>query len=335
MLGVGVVGAGWVSGEHIKAFEENPHTKVVAITSRRETSARQRMEEHNLSCNLYTDYNKMLEQDDIDIITICTPNHLHAEETIQAAEAGKHILIEKPVALNLEDLKRMRDAVREAKVKTVVGFVLRWNPFFQTAKSLIKGGALGEIFYAECDYLHRIGDWYSGWEWVTKAFSGGSSFLAAGCHSIDALRWFVGEEVTEVSAYSGRYNDDYEYDATCVAIMKFESSAIGKSCTSFDCNMPYVFNVELFGKKGTIRNDKLYCDMMAGQTDFANIPTILPDSGDVTHHPFQGEIDHLVECILKDKESHVNLEDGVKTHEVCIAADLSAERNEPVKLPLL
>ena len=74
---------------------------------------------------------------------------------------------------------------------------------------------------------------------------------------------------------------------------------------------------------------------MPGQTDFATIPTILPDSGDVTHHPFQGEIDHLVDCILNDKESSANVEDGVKTHEICLAAEISAREGGSVKLPLL
>jgi predicted dehydrogenase len=74
---------------------------------------------------------------------------------------------------------------------------------------------------------------------------------------------------------------------------------------------------------------------MPGQTDFATIPTILPDSGDVTHHPFQGEIDHLVDCILNDKESFVNVEDSVKVHEICLAAEISAREGGSVKLPLL
>ena len=335
MLGVGIVGAGWVSGEHIKAFQNNPHTEVRAICSRRENSARRKAEENNLQgCRIYTDYQEMLEQDDIDLVTICTPNHLHAKEAIQAAQAGKHMLIEKPVALHLNELREMKEAVRKARVKTAVGFVLHWNPLFITVKSLIERDMLGEIFYAECDYLHHIGDWYTGWNWIRKRSYGGSSFLAGGCHAVDALRWFVGE-VVEVSAYSGRYNDDYEYDTTTVAILKFQNGGVGKVSVCFDCNMPYIFNLELFGKKGAIRNNQLYCDAMPGQTGFATIPTVPPDSGEVSHHPFQGEIDHLVECILEDRESPLNLEDGVKTHEVCIAADLASARNEPVKLPLL
>ena len=259
------------------------------------------------------------------------------ETAIAAAEAGKHILIEKPVAMNVKDLKEMRDAVREAGVKTVVSFVLHWNPFFETVKALIDDGTLGKIFYAETDYFHEIGKWYPGYEWSRTKEMGGSSMLFGGCHALDAIRWFVGSEVTEVTAYSTTgHRQDFEYDPSIVSILKFENGAIGKVGSSFEIDMPYVFNVFVHGSKGVVRNEKLYClEKFPGQKGFITIPTIMPDSGDVTHHPFQGEIDHLVGCILKDEESHVNLDDAVKTHEVALAIDMSAETGKPVKLPLL
>ena len=161
--------------------------------------------------------------------------------------------------------------------------------------------------------------------------------LFGGCHAVDAIRWFVGSEVTEVTAYSTRgHRQDFEYDPSIVAIMKFENGGIGKVGSSFEIDMPYVFNVFVHGSKGVVRNDKLYSiEKFPGQKDFMTIPTIMPDSGDVTHHPFQGEIDHLVDCILKDEESHVNLEDAVKTHELVLAIDMSAAEGRAVKLPLL
>jgi predicted dehydrogenase len=121
-----------------------------------------------------------------------------------------------------------------------------------------------------------------------------------------------------------------------VAALKFQNGAIGKIGASFEIPMPYVFNVELHGSEGAIRNEKLYSRRkFPGQMDFITIPTVMPDSGDVTHHPFQGEIDHFVECIRSGKESHVNLEDAVKTHEACLAIDQSAATGQPVRLPLL
>lgn len=340
-LGVAVHGAGWVSGEHLRAYQNNPHCQVVAISSRKEESARARAAEAGIeNCKIYTSYEEMLADKDVDIVSICTPSDLHAAETVKAAQAKKHLLIEKPVSLNLADLKKMTEAVKKAKVKTVVGFVLHWNPLFETIKTLLADGAIGEIHYAEVDYYHGIGPWYKQFEWNVKKEGGGSSLLSAGCHALDGLRYFVGQEALEVTAYSTRTKapaySPYEYDTTSVSIIKFANGSVGKVASVIDCNMPYVFNILLCGSKGSIRNNQIWSKDLKypGQTSWINIPTILPDSGDVTHHPFQGEMNHLVDCILRDQESHVNLADAYKTHEIIFGADRSAATGRPVKLPL-
>jgi predicted dehydrogenase len=335
-LGVAVHGAGWVSGEHIKAYTKNPHTEVRVVSSRKAESARARADEAGIKCDTSTDFAKVLARDDIHVVSICTPNDLHPRETIAAAQAGKHILIEKPVAMNLEDLKAMRDAVRKAGVKTVVSFVLHWNPYMETLKALIADGALGKLFYVSTDYLHDIGPWWTGYEWARRKETGGSAMLTGGCHAVDALRYLAGD-IEEVHAYGTRgHRTDYEYTPTVLAALKFRGGAIGKVSVSFEIPMPYVFNVEIYGSEGAVRNEKIYSPLkFPGLTGFMTLPTVMPDSGEVTHHPFQGEIDHFVDCIRKNEESHVNLEDAVKTHEVCLAIDQSAATGQPVKLPLL
>ena len=98
--------------------------------------------------------------------------------------------------------------------------------------------------------------------------------------------------------------------------------------------MPYVFNVEVFGSEGTFRNGHMYTHLTPGQNDWIYVPSVEPDSADVAQHPFQGQIDHLIECILEDKDSHVDLSDSVNTHEVCLAAEVSIGRdNAKVRLP--
>ncbi len=335
-LGVAVIGSGWVSGEHIAAYERNPHTEVKVLCGRTEEGVGGKMKECGISCDIYTDYDKVLERKDIDIISICTPNHLHAEEAIKAAEAKKHILMEKPIALNMEELNSVRYAVEKAGVKTLTSFVLRWNPLFGIIRSLIDSGEIGDIFYGEVDYFHGIGPWYKQYAWNVKKDIGVSSLISAGCHAVDGLLWFIGDDVVEVSAYSVKGGaeelKEYEYDPTQVTIFKFKNGAIGKVASSIECKMPYVFNVFLLGKNGTIRNNQLYSDRLSGQTAWAMIPTILPDSGDVTHHPFEGEIDHFVDCILNDMDTLVDMKNAFRTHEVIFAADRSAAQEKPVKI---
>jgi predicted dehydrogenase len=333
-IGVAVHGAGWVSGEHIKSYNKNPNVRVVAICSRKRESAELRAAEAGLSdVKIYTDYQQLLSDANVQAISICTPPNLHAAETIAAAEAGKHLLIEKAVATDVSGLRAMDAAVTRAGVKTVVSFVLRWNLEFMWIKRMLEENAIGKIFFAEVDYWHNIGPQYGQYAWNIKKEIGGSSFLSAGCHAVDAMRYFVQDEITEVCAYSNKVNAEYEYDTNIVGVVKFAGGAIGKLSSFLDAQCPYAFNIDLLGDKGSIRDNRIYAkEYMGGQTDWATIPTVRPDSGDVSHHPFDGEINHFIDCILKNEESHVNLADAVKTHEVCLAMDKSAETGKPVRI---
>jgi predicted dehydrogenase len=337
-LGVGVVGTGWVSGEHIKAFEANPHTEVRGIVSRDRARAFAWAKEQGLAhCKPHDRLEGLLEDPAIQVVSICTPHHRHAAQGVAAAKAGKHLMLEKPVALDLAGLRELQAAVRGTRVKTVVSFVLRWNPLFETLKALIADGVVGQLFYAEVDYLHGIGPWYAQYEWNIKKSIGGSSLLTAGCHAVDGLRWFVGQRAVEVFAYanfSHRNPLAYEYEPNSVTLVKFEDGTVGKVASSIECVMPYVFNIELLGDAGTIRNNQVFSKRWVGQKGWATIPTIMPDSGDVTHHPFKLQVNHFVDCILGGRESHASLEDASQTHEICFAAELSIRENRPISLPL-
>lgn len=357
-FGVLVHGAGWVSTQHIQAFGSHPHARVVAISSRRLASARRRAEEAGLEdVGLYDDLDRALAHPGVDIVSVCTPQHVHAENVLAAARAGKHLVIEKPLGNSPAELEAMRQAVRDAGVKTVVSFVLRWNPLLRTIKAMIADNAVGDPYYIEADYQHNIGSWWSGYEDARRAETGVSAFLVGGCHAIDALRWFAarGEfeaaDPVEVFALSGghRRGDNrlydchagkwergapLEYDGLEVALVRFAGGALGKVSVNFDCIMPYRFPVEIFGNLGTIRDNRIWSHKFPGQKDWVEIPTILPDSADVTHHPFQEEIDHFIDCLHRNVESHCNLDDAIKTHEVVFAALRSRETGRPVTLPL-
>jgi predicted dehydrogenase len=271
----------------------------------------------------------MLQQNDVDVVVVCTPHNVHTEYVVAAAEAGKHIIIEKPVALTPEDIHKQQEAVRRNKVKTVVGFVLHWNPLLMTIDQLIEDEAFGDIFMVEVDYLHRIWDL----KWYGSREKSGTALLTAGCHAVDALRWFARSRVEEVSAYQVKTDNPAEYPGTISINVKFEDGKIGRSTTTFDAKMPYRFNIGIYGTEGTLRNNELFAPkLFPGQNDFTKIPCILPDSGDVTHHPFQGEVSHFLDCIINDKKPFPDLDDAALTHAVCFAADQSAESGTPVSI---
>jgi predicted dehydrogenase len=150
-LKVGIIGLGWVAGAHIHTFKQVSDATVAAVCSRRKLDEAALEAQYGIPIRVYNDYATMLEDPELDIIDICTPHPFHAEQSIAAAEAGKHLLIEKPIAITFEDAKAMRAAIRKAGVKTCVGFEVRFGSQFMMTKSVIDQGLLGEIHYGEID----------------------------------------------------------------------------------------------------------------------------------------------------------------------------------------
>lgn len=335
-IGVGIVGIGWVAHPHIDAYLKNGHCDVVALCSRSEENARAAMAQHGLEdCRVYTDYEQMLRQENLDLVDICSFNARHAREGIAAAQAGKHVLIEKPVAMTLDELRALDQAITKAGVKSLAGFVLHWSPYFDIVKSMIKNGFFGKLFYGETGYISgRWPKWYPGYYWVKTKEEGGNALLVAACHALDALRQFMPSEVDEVMCYGGNFTGQMDYNATMLTMLHFADGTVGKVAGIVEGNMPYSFTVRLHGTTGTLVQNRFYSELIEGQTGWAEIPTIMPDTAEVTHHPFQGEIDHLVDCIMHDKTPMPDIKDAIKTHEIIFAAEQSLVERKPIKVPL-
>jgi predicted dehydrogenase len=336
-LGVGIIGISWVAGEHIKAYQQNPHCDVVALASHSREHAEAAREQHGLAgARVYTDYHELLRDERVDVVSICSMNHLHVEQGIAAAEAGKHMLIEKPAALDLEGLRALERAIERAGVKSQGGFELFWGSYFQSIHNMIDAGFFGDIYYAECDYFSgNWPKWYAGYDWVKTKEKGGSALPAAGCHAVDAVRQFMRAEATEVFAYTGNFTGVMEWDPTMLTVIRFANGGIGKVGCTLEGNVKYTFNVRLHGPKGTLVNDRFRTEYLdPGLEGWAHFPTILPDTPEVTHHPFPGEIDDLIDGILNDRQPRLNIHEDAKTYELIFAAEQSARDGRPVKLPL-
>jgi len=335
-LGVAISGAGWVASAHAESWKRNPHCQIVSVGDIDRPKAEQFVQHLELNCDVHERFEDALRNPQVDIIDISGPNQVHTPQGIAAAEAGKHVLVEKPICLSMRENRMLRDAVVGNGVKSIVSFVFRWMPLLQNMKSLLASGALGQLFYVEVNYWHEIGPWWSGFEWGRTKALGGSAMLLAGCHAVDALRYLAGDEVAEVSAFSNNQRGLYEYDANVAAILKFRGGAIGYTSNLYDGEMPYQVDIDLVGTEGTIRNNRLWSKrLLPGQTDWTTMATIQPNSGDVHHHPFNAEIDHFIDCIRTNCESHCNIADAYRTHELCMAIDRSiAQGGQPVRLPL-
>ena len=249
--GVGIWGAGWVASGHLAGYLAQPECRIVAIGSRRLESARSLAERFKLDCALYADYPAFLAHSGLDVVSICTPHHLHPSNTIEAARAGKHIFVEKPIALTLADLYAMRDAVRRAGVRTAVGFVVRWTLLAMRLRQMIKERALGRVFLVDVDYWHSR----KRPETYRRRATGGSALLLGGCHAIDAARFLLGADPVEVTARSaqvpGPPDDAYEFDCVEACLVCYSSGAVGRISAVVKGHLPYQFNIDILGDRGT------------------------------------------------------------------------------------
>lgn len=332
--GVGIWGAGWVAGGHLTGYLAQPDCQVVAIGSRQLSSAQSLAARFGLRCALYTDYAAFLAHPDLDIVSICTPHHLHPANAIEAARAGRHLFVEKPLAVTLADLYAMRDEIRRAGVRTAVGFVGRWTPLVARMREMVREGALGRIFMADVDYWHsRVRP-----ELYRRRATGGSALLLGGCHAIDAARFITGLDPIEVTARSVQIqtpaDEAHEFDCVEACLIRYANGAVGRISAVVKGCFPYQFNIDILGDRGTLRNNRLFLSGDAEADGFRCLPEPGPESGDVSHHPFSGLIRHFLDCIEAGKETEVSVEQAVLTHEVCFAAILSEKTGQPVGLPL-
>ncbi|MCZ6674203.1 MAG: Gfo/Idh/MocA family oxidoreductase [Verrucomicrobia bacterium] len=335
---VGVIGYGWAATAHIGAINGTNQGSVRAVYSSRALDSAALSAEYGSGITTYQDLDQMLADPAIDTISITSYPNQHKDQAIAAARAGKNLIIEKPLALTLEDCQAIKQAVDEAGVKACVCFELRFISQFQTTRSIIDEGLLGNIHYGEIDYYHGIGPWYGQYRWNTTRDNGGTSLLSAGCHALDAMLLCMGDDVTSVSAMSTQSSHDifakYEYPTTTVVLLQFASGKVGKVASVIDCFQPYYLHTHLVGSEGSLLDDKLYSNKLhMRDKKWAQLPITMADSGDVADHPYQAQFQEFFDALDKEEDMPLtSLNQSMKSFEVIFAADLSASEGRPVTL---
>ncbi len=335
---VGIVGYGWVSGAHIPAINATAQGRVVAICSARQHDSAQVSARHGGKVQCYTSLKAMLENPDIQVVSVCSYPQLHADHIIAAARAGKHLIIEKPITLSIGDTHRVAAAVKAAGVKACVCFECRFSSQFLTIRSVLASGLLGRLHYGEVDYYHGVGPWYGLYRWNTSKAAGGTSLLSAGCHALDALLLCMGSEVESVTSHAtGSANElftPYEYPTTSVTVVRFANGALGKVASVIDCLQPYYFHTHLIGSEGSLLDDKFYSSRIStDRHKWNNLGLKLLDSGDVADHPYQTQFQAFFDALERNEDMPLTAFDvALKSQLAVHAADLSAEESRTVKI---
>lgn len=341
---IGLIGTGWMGGEHGRNVAKNPDAEITAVSTQSKEEVDKLKKETGKDFASYSDYRVILDRKDIDAVIISTPNRFHAEMCIAGAKAGKHIYCEKPMAINYEDCKKIRLAVKKANVKYMIGYHRRFNPIVQYVKNLIDKGDFGKPFFIESDYIHYIPAHWSIWEWLGKENIAGSIFHAGCGHNIDLVRFFAGE-IAEVTCYKDIFHPrkiQVETEDTAIATLKFKNGMLGKVMLGLGAIVPFTFNFAMYGTKGTVKNNKIWLDsipkfdLVGHENDYIELPeSWIPTTqhGSVSE-PWDKAIDCFIDIIKNNKPSPNDVDSAYKTSEACFAIIKSAEENKNIKLPL-
>lgn len=228
-----VIGCGIISKSHCDAITSVNNSKLVAVCGIIEEKARKKANEYSVS-KVYQDYRQLLKDPEIDVVSICTPSGLHGQMCIEAANAGKHILCEKPMEITKEKINQIVETIKTSKIKMGFIFQRRYDEYFIAAKNAIDSGRFGKVILADA-YLkyYRNQQYYDSGNWRgTWELDGGGALMNQGVHGIDLLLLLAGD-VKSVFARCTTQVRDIEVEDTAIASIEFKNGAIGNiECTT-------------------------------------------------------------------------------------------------------
>lgn len=253
MINFAILGAGMIAEYHQQAIEANADkgARLVAISHYNPDRFDAITQQFGVPCQSYED---VLARDDVDAICICTPSGQHAEQTIAAARAGKHVLVEKPMALSLPDADAMIAACKEAGVTLGVVFQRRVEPIFQRVYDAIHGGDLGDLTLGVVTMPYsRDAAYYAQAEWRgTWALDGGGVLMNQGIHIIDLLVWLMGDPVS-IEAHGGTLHRPVEVEDVAAAALRFENGSVATISATTTASPGFPHRLEIYGTNGGIQ----------------------------------------------------------------------------------
>ena len=339
---VGIIGSAFCSSIHAEAFQEVSQVEVLAVCSRTQAHADEFARKWNIP-KVFTDYRKLIEMKELDAVVVAVPNDLHREITVAAAEAGKHIILEKPLCHTLADADTMIDACNAQKVKLMYAETILFSPKYVRAKQLADEGAIGKMFMIKQGEKHDgpHSDWF-----YDVDRSGGGAMLDLGCHGIEWARWMYGKpKVKSVYAQMQRilHTERTRGEDNVVCVIEFEGDRIAVIEDSWAKPGGMDDQIELYGTEGVI-----YCDLLRGNAMHTyskkGYGYAVEKAGgskgwtfstfeETYNYGFPQEMRHFADCIINNKQPSETGEDGRAVLEIIYAAYESAGKGQKVQWP--
>ena len=329
-----VVGLGWPGIQHLKGYVADPRSEVVAVCDLDKEHAEEVAAEYKIP-RIYTDHLEMLENDDVNAVSVCLPNFLHAPISIDALNAGKHVLCEKPPARSTAEAKAMADAAHENGKTLMYALVQRFGGNAQRLKQLILEGELGEVYLGKAAYVRRRGIpiGKEGW-FVDKARAGGGALIDIGVHALDCIWWLMNSPrpVEVMGATYSHFkhlvpdNIKYDVDDATFAQIYFENGATIILETTWALNLPGDSYIKVAGTKAGASLDPftLYTEEDGKELDKPlEAPSI---------NSFDEEVKHFVGCIVDGKEPISSAEQGIMLMQMLDGIYESAQKGRSVRI---
>ena len=350
MLKVGVIGVGSISAQHIKPYLKNKGVELVALCDINEQRLAEKGEQYGVT-QLYTNYHELLQNKEIDAVSICTWNNTHAEIAVAALEANKHVLVEKPLSMTVNEALAVQKAADKSGKVMQVGFVRRHSDNAKILKRFIENGELGQIYYAKAGYLRRLGN-PGGWCSDRKK-SGGGPLIDLGVHMID-ICWYLMGKPRPVSVSGNTYSKlgnrshienlafykaaDYDPTLNDVedltnALIRFENGASLAVEVSFTLHAKKDETyAKLYGDKGGVEIEPELVLVMEKNNTILNVSPQIDKLGFDFGKAFSNEINHFVECCKEGRQTIAPVADGVEVMKMLQAIYESAETGKEVYL---
>jgi myo-inositol 2-dehydrogenase/D-chiro-inositol 1-dehydrogenase len=343
-VGVALLGSGFIAEIHADCYRRYVgDAKVECLVGRNEQKVKALAERFGIP-RWFTDYRKALELREVQIADICVPNPLHAQVTVDAAQAGKHVICEKPLCLNLQEADQMIEACARAKVQLMYAEELCFAPKYVRAKQLVEEGALGKVHLVKQSEKHSgpHADWF--WD-VTQ--SGGGVMLDMGCHAFEFFRWILDKpRAKSVMCQMGTYvhGAKTKGDDNSIAIVEFEGGAVGMAEESWTKLGGMDDRAEIHGSAGVTYADLLHGNALETYSEhgYGYAVEKAPDTKGWTftvyeeawNYGFPQELAHFIACVKDGTQPRETGEDGRAVLEIIMAAYESAATGRRIDLPL-
>ena len=350
-LRVAVVGLGTIAQTHLEAYRDSEHAQLVAVCDIDAGRAHARAEEYGLE-KVFTDYRDLMDDPEVDAVSICTRNDTHADIIIAALKAGKHVLVEKPMTSTLPEAQAVADAAAASNAVLQVAYVRRFSPNATVLKQFIDAGDLGQIYYAKATCLRRVGN-PGGW-FADKDLSGGGPLIDLGVHFIDICWWLMGcpsvasvsgsvfhkigarNNITNLSRYlSADFDPDKQpanpVEDLATALIKFSNGAVMHFDTSYSVHGTDESRVQIFGEKGGAQLEPAL-QIFTEQHDTLIDMTPVLDSPSFSAVGYRNEVEHFLATVRGEVEEAAPATHGLELMKIISAIYESSETGREVVL---